>query len=130
MSPVKQTIFSDKEKGVHGNCMQAAVASILELPLCDVPNFAEAKNFWGAVRRFFRQHNLQMMHLSVDSVVPGYYMVTGRSPRFADVLHQTIYHSGKLAHDPHPDNTGVTEITNVEILVPIDLGKIAKGRAA
>lgn len=37
MTPVFQTIIS----GTNGNCMQAAIASLLDLPLESVPNFKE-----------------------------------------------------------------------------------------
>lgn len=42
MIKVYQTIV---DKG-FGNCMQAAIASLLELPLNDVPNFKDYKDGW------------------------------------------------------------------------------------
>lgn len=39
MKPVDQTQFAGE--GVGGNCVQASVASILGLPLIDVPHFLE-----------------------------------------------------------------------------------------
>ena len=42
MTPVFQTIV-DKD---HGNCMQAAIASLFDLKLEDVPNFKELGDNW------------------------------------------------------------------------------------
>lgn len=53
MNPVDQDRFYDKEKGTKGNCLQAAVASILGLSLEQVPNFHEAESgFWPAYHSF------------------------------------------------------------------------------
>lgn len=40
MTPVDQTILHDPQTGAIGNCMQAAIASLLDLPLDAVPHFA------------------------------------------------------------------------------------------
>jgi len=48
MIPVYQTIV-DKNKG---NCMQAAIASLLEMNLNEVPNFIESNNPWGDFFQF------------------------------------------------------------------------------
>lgn len=42
MTPVFQTIIS----GTEGNCMQAAIASLLDLKLEEVPNFKESGHLW------------------------------------------------------------------------------------
>jgi hypothetical protein len=42
MTPVFQTIIS----GTEGNCMQAAIASLIDLPLEEVPNFKESGVHW------------------------------------------------------------------------------------
>lgn len=47
-----------------------------------------------------------------------YYLVTGVSPRNSSVTHITIYQNGKMVHDPHPDNTGVLNITRLTKLIP------------
>ncbi len=45
MIKVYQTII---DKG-HGNCMQAAIASLFELPLEEVPHFLEFKDEWFSI---------------------------------------------------------------------------------
>jgi len=39
MKPVHCLVATDEEKGTHGDCVRACVASILELPAEDVPHF-------------------------------------------------------------------------------------------
>lgn len=56
MIKVYQTIF-DRRKG---NCMQAAVASILELPLEDVPHFILQKGWYDTMDTFFDSHGYDM----------------------------------------------------------------------
>jgi len=51
MIKVYQTII-DKD---HGNCMQAAIASLLELPLEAVPHFKEEKSWFGSMYKFLRE---------------------------------------------------------------------------
>jgi hypothetical protein len=56
MIKVYQTIV---DKG-HGNCMQAAIASLFELPLNDVPNFIELKDGWfSTMYNFISEHNAE-----------------------------------------------------------------------
>jgi predicted subunit of tRNA(5-methylaminomethyl-2-thiouridylate) methyltransferase len=52
MKPVKQTIF-----GLGGNCFAASIASILELPVEEVPNFMaiETADYWTPMREWLRQ---------------------------------------------------------------------------
>lgn len=49
MTPVFQTIV-DKD---HGNCMQAAMASLFDLPLDAVPHFLECGDQWFSVMNEF-----------------------------------------------------------------------------
>ena len=66
MIPVHQTILADPVRGdgQPGNCYQAAIASVLELPLDEVPHFATFCDDWversqdwfasrGLVRSFY-----------------------------------------------------------------------------
>ena len=48
-----------------------------------------------------------------------YILVTGGSPRHPDLTHVTIWKNGKMVHDPHPDNLGITDQRYFEIIEPI-----------
>lgn len=128
MKPVKQTIL-----GPRGNCATACLASLLELPLEAVPNFfdnaANDAEWWSNLYTFLAARNLTMWHFSYQNHEhavldlkhrPGYLLVWGASPRDAANQHYVIWHRGELAHDPHPDNTGVLAIGGVDLLYPLD----------
>lgn len=59
MKPVRQTIFGHEE----GNCAQACVASLLELPLGAVPNFRKERDQQQAMTDFFRYHKRHSLYL-------------------------------------------------------------------
>lgn len=127
MKPVDQTKFFDKEAGTHGNCQQAAIASLLELPLEDVPDFMhpngeyEPSGFWERFFAFCRSRGYEPYERFYDRGEPtfrGYYLAYGTSPR--GVEHAVVYHDGKLAHDPHPSRGGIEKATTICILVPLD----------
>ncbi|MBK8896638.1 MAG: hypothetical protein IPN66_05310 [Candidatus Competibacteraceae bacterium] len=41
MNPTRQTILHDKEAGLFGNCLQATLASLLHMPIDEVPHFCK-----------------------------------------------------------------------------------------
>lgn len=46
MKPTKQTVLHDPANGKHGNCLSAVLASLLHLPIEDVPVFSEPHPKW------------------------------------------------------------------------------------
>lgn len=106
MIPQTQTIFADDPDGVYGNCMQAAIASMLDLPLKAVPHFALFE-FWGpAARLWFEGRGQEWVR--VETIEPGQLvMAVGKSPR--GVSHAVVWGENGLVHDPHPDRTGLAE---------------------
>ncbi len=131
MTPVKQTIYGDR-----GNCSQAALASLLDLPLDGVPNFFEAgpndTDWWNALYTFLAGRNLTMWHIDYPNHAhalldlkhrPGYLLVWGESPRDPQRQHYVVWHGGRMIHDPHPDGSGLVRIGGVDILYPIDPAK-------
>lgn len=126
MTPVDQTRFG---KG-QGNCLAACVASLLELPLSEVFDIAAGGNdpdYWGIVDRWLTERGLGLVYVSVRRegqeellgtsvrLVPGaHYMAWGPSARGLD--HSVIYRNGQLAHDPHPDRSGIARVEQVAFL--------------
>lgn len=111
MIPIHQTKFGN----LQGNCFAACIASILEIPIEDVPNFCvdypedwffRASDFvrdrYGYVFVMFLHNN------SIGDTVSrmGYSIVGGKSPR-GDFGHSVVYYSDRLAHDPHPSGDGI-----------------------
>lgn len=128
MTPVRQTLFSnpDDPDAPPGNCLQAAVASLLDLPLDEVPHFvgidvAGGLHWWTHMRRWFRERGWSLR--TGEPPAPGVlYLGGGPSPRAngGELHHVALYRDGVLVHDPHPDGLGVVEVTSRWTIHPID----------
>lgn len=126
MIEVTQTLLHDKEKGVVGNCLQAAFASLLELPIDDVPHFVAMEDCWGAIQEWFRErYNAFYLVVEADQQGldwylwhAGHYIVTGTSPR--GLQHAVIGEKGEIVFDPHPSRAGLTDIKRYGFIVPLD----------
>ena len=103
MIPVMQTVFGD-----NGNCMQACVASLLELPLEDVPQFLIHGQFL-ALERYLKQFDIRPVGYPVGTCRAHnvYYIGTGMSSRGR--RHAVICKDLLMVHDPHPDGTGIDD---------------------
>jgi hypothetical protein len=107
--------------GSEGNCWQAAVASVLDLPLEAVPHFVKisddgGQHWWLHTLDFLSDYGYTLEvireHLDTDE----YYFVSGPSPRGQELHHVVIYKNGRMVHDPHPDGTGVLEEKHFEVI--------------
>jgi len=119
----KQDRFYDKATGVQGNCLKAVIASILDLPMADVPEFGESKQWRKDLYEFLDQYGfwLEERYKSADSelYVPKHMtMVCGPSSRGCQ--HIVIYKKGVLFHDPHPSGEGVLQVQELWFLIPKD----------
>ena len=133
MIPVTQTTFYDPDappEKQRGNCLTAVVASLMELPIEDVPNFVQDDvdhdgdadwGWWVRMNHFVRERGSTVEYLRVEGVEdpdfrppePGeFYAVIGVSPRNPKIHHIVIYQDGQMVHDPHPDRTGLVTVTD------------------
>ena len=123
MQPVDQTVF-----GERGTCLQAAVASILELTLDDVPDF-----HIGAANPIQQDQNYKKFMLSLGfyvyeryfltpgfeaAAIPIFHIAVGKSPR--GMSHAVVYFNGALVHDPHPSRAGILRVEEINLFVPVD----------
>jgi hypothetical protein len=135
MTPIKQTIFGEGK----GNCFATCVASILDLPLEDVPNFAcsPSEEWFGEFFNWLKARGYSVVYLyhpeagdvtKVDDKVPFseafftpyLYIATGKSPR-GDFLHSVVGQYDKVVHDPHPDNRGIIgPARDYLVIVPLE----------
>ena len=118
MLAVDQTIFWSEESPV-GNCTQAAIASLLDLPLEVVPQFSQDLSYyWDSFYGFIHERGFRCKEVSSDDLLPEkYYLVSGKSER--GCYHHVIYKGDKLAHDPHPSRAGIVEAEQFQELVSI-----------
>ncbi len=103
MIPVDQTAFGFPD----GNCMSAAVASVLERPIETVPHFGDVG---------WQQHLGDW--LAPGGIIPvvsegwpddynGYGVGLGMGPR--GLQHAVVVENGQLVHDPHYSRAGLVE---------------------
>lgn len=113
MKPVKQTKFHSESE--NGNCMAASLASLLELPLNQVPQFEENQERWKQLLFDW----LESMGLTIrtqDNAPEGFAIATGMCER--GFHHAVVVHDGQWAHDPHPTNAFLTNIRKFWVIEP------------
>lgn len=111
MNPVIQTM-TVAEHG-QGNCFEAAVASLLDMPLGDVPDFRSmsAGKWKGAFLEWVCGLGYEFENWVADGVSgnapDGYSIAIGDGPR--GYRHAVVVLNGELAHDPYPDGGGLAK---------------------
>jgi hypothetical protein len=129
MKPVEQTILAPP----HGDCFRACIASILELPIEEVPNpHAPEEHWWEAWHEWLVPRGLQLVewHLPRDQPVycplRGYWIATVTSPS-RSCNHCIVMHDDAIAWDPSPTGkqseenwTEDDQIHHVTLIVPLD----------
>ena len=115
MTPQLQTIFSDKSKGIFGNCLSACLATLTDMPVNYVPYFRGMSNPAPAIKEYLNSRNMNFDGYKYDlpadwgtkfTGVDGYVIVGGPSPRFKsrNQTHAVIYRYGQPFFDPHPES--------------------------
>lgn len=110
--PVYQTMTVGNDGA--GNCFNACVASILELPLrevCDVLPTYDG-NYWGEWKKWANARGLEINFWSPRRGAPkGFAIASGQGGRVypeghdkagQPILHAAVVFNGELAHDPFP----------------------------
>jgi hypothetical protein len=118
MKPIHQTQFGSK----HGNCLQACVASVLEMPLERVPHFVLFDDWIGEFDSFLARFGLTSLTLDAHQVNEwkpvGFHLIGGKSPR-GDFWHSVVGHNGEMVHDPHPSGDGLRTIEDYTVFVAL-----------
>jgi hypothetical protein len=126
--PVPQTLFGDGSDGrPAGDCFRACVASLLELPIEEVPHVVEdhvrGGTHWAiALNRWLRPRGLGYVEMPAQGsscygmldVSGGYYVASGPGPR--GYPHAVIEREGVLAHDPHPSGAGLLKVERFGVI--------------
>lgn len=124
----------DKEN--HGNCWQYAIAALLQLPASEVPDFLgeameKCSDTDGLTQKWLHERGFFMLamrgcdfwlsyfHGTQKPVIP--WLACGPTPRSmkAGQHHVVVMVGDEMVYDPHPDNTGLTAITNSYLIFPI-----------
>lgn len=137
MIPITQTRLhiTSPDGGViqKGNCYQAAIASLFELQLNQVPNFIEyPDNEWVAVfNKFVADQGYEYSwHYANDDLSSnkGWSIGSGISPRSrkdCKLMHAVVCYDGEIVFDPHPDRTGLLGgVVYYEVFTKLSTGDI------
>jgi len=116
MKPVYQT---NTTKG-EGNCFSACLASLLEIPCDDVPNFfQQGVDYHTAVNHWLRAHGFNLLQLHGDAMdcflfpwmVGCYAIASVPSQRFENTNHAVVIkwtknegYQWEIVHDPKQGN--------------------------
>lgn len=132
MNPVTQTTFGMP----RGNCFAACVASILEVRLECVPHVMHYDDKWfPAFNLWANRHGLQLLSHAWNKGLVSYLREHHRNtyaivsgPAARGFEHCCVYLGIELAHDPHPDRTGLLEEKTYDVLILSDAVKLAEYR--
>jgi len=119
MTPVDQEFTHIPEINQHGDCQRAVIASLLDLPVADVPHFlqeagGDAGAYWESIQAFCRKHGF--VYLTVPAMSGGafygeygdvFHEISGPSPRGNGVFHAVVGCNGEVVFDPHPSRAGL-----------------------
>lgn len=134
---VKQTLFG---RGIDhneppGNCMQAALATVLGLRLDQVPHFLAYNDWWAQCNAWLlKRYALHLLNFKWTSndwpLPPVVHFMIGRTVRNSD--HVVVAFAGETIFDPHPSDAGLSEPNSVEVFItanPSNLLSTAAHRA-
>ncbi len=154
MTPVIQTkVVVRNSKGdivVNGNCYAAAIASMLDLPITEVPNievfFDTSFDYKWLMNAWLREkHKMkidwaeeyEIFHIEFEDgqrydeeankirlrLGDDCYLAYGPSVR--GVSHICIYQGGEMIHDPHPTGEGLVKVEGLQKIIPLLEGEAA-----
>lgn len=96
------------------SCMQASVATLLGLPLEEVPAFVDSDDWIDTFGRFFDDLGLEIVRHDYPGSLPNSRcLVVGRGNL---QRHMVVADHRRIVWDPHPKRPGLQEIE--EIWVP------------
>jgi hypothetical protein len=121
VTPTDQTTFGYP----GGNCFSACVASLLELPIADVPYFMGDKgteDWFGPFAEWLKPHGFYPVCFGLQEGnawrPQGFHILSGKGPRGFD--HSVVAREASIVHDPHPSRAGLVTRSDVIMLIPFD----------
>jgi hypothetical protein len=116
VKPVFQTVFD----AIKGNCLQASLASALELSLEAVPDLIQRDDWHEALNKWLREtYGVEVVCVPAGGwTPPGIHLTGGKGARGLE--HVVVSKDGAMIHDPHPKNGGLSEEKEHWLFVVVD----------
>jgi hypothetical protein len=87
--------------GKNGRCLNACLASILEIPEHSVPDFPDGDGYFQAIDTFLKPFGVRYEQRPITEAPPkNWHTIEGVSPRGG--MHAVCGYNGKFKFDPHP----------------------------
>lgn len=110
MIPIRQT-----RVGKGGNCFQACVASILEMPLEAVPDFCNEypEDWFLKLGDWLKPMGMSAIMIKYDDgadlaeVLKDQFVLAGGTSAVRSIPHEVIWMNGKVIWDPAPERKGL-----------------------
>jgi len=138
MIEVYQTKFGGSNYPIEeqGNCMQAALASILEIPLessFNTNKYLDGK-WYERLNEWLSDFGLVMLGFDVtdgkQALLPkeiGYHLIEAKSTTLSNGdNHALVGYNGEVIHDPNPYAKGVGEFEIFWVFSALDPAKLRK----
>ena len=121
-------VFQTRYGKGEGNCFQAALASLFELKLEDVPDFCniyeteDSEEWYEKFVEWLRMKGYSSLPVKADDLArPNYkdcfLLVTGKNAK--GVNHCVIYLNGKITHNPNKKCKGIKPKT-IDLIFPLN----------
>jgi hypothetical protein len=128
-----------------GQCTEAAVASVLEVPLDRVPGLWDPEGEdprpirrWVQFLGFIISQGYQFVRFNLEAPIPvedldfealglghvdrffvrGHHLLGGENPD--GVGHMVVARAGVVVHDPNPSRQGLATVEEVIVFIPLD----------
>lgn len=112
-----------EKKEDRGNCFPTVISCFLDMEVEDVIQIQEYydSDEWAEILQdWLNKRGWRWRYLTEeDNILDKYILAVGLSPRNNgnnELTHVVIYKNGELAHDPHPDGSGILDERGFEIL--------------
>lgn len=91
----------------RGNCLQACLASLLELDIAEVPSFEmmDSREWKSTLIKWLFLRGVSLVKSYKAPSTDDYYLAVGDTSR--GVLHCVIFKNEIMVHDPHPSQDGL-----------------------
>ncbi len=139
MFKVYQTRFGGKDSPVYGqgNCFQACVATVLQIPLEEAFNHASYTDdeWFAEFNKWLEQYDLGCIFIEMSEEKPvGTTIIQGI--HIAELKSETLYHGVshavvmrghfELFHDPNPNAKELGDLQGVYVFVPLEPYKLVR----